>query len=67
MRGNVLQLFGLCHHSNVFYGSPFTLVINHEPFKYFMESNRFMGMLAMWAFILQEYDFDIIHKACRVN
>jgi hypothetical protein len=50
-----------------FDGSPFTSVINHEPFKYFMELDRFMGMLAMWALILQEYDFNIVHKACRVN
>jgi hypothetical protein len=26
-----------------------------------------MRKLARWAFILQEYDFDIIHKVSRVN
>ncbi len=45
-----------------FYASPFILVIDHEPFKYFMELDQFM-----WAFILQEYDFNIVHKACKVN
>ncbi len=39
-----------------FYASPFTLVIDHEPFKYFMELDRFTGKLAMWAFIFQKYD-----------
>ncbi len=32
-----------------------------------MESNWLIGKLAKWAFILQEYDFDILHKAGRVN
>jgi hypothetical protein len=32
-----------------------------------MESNRLTRKLAKWAFILQEYDFDIIHKLGKVN
>jgi hypothetical protein len=28
------------------YGSPFTLVINHQPLKFFMESNRLTCKLA---------------------
>jgi hypothetical protein len=32
-----------------------------------MESYQLIGKLARWAFILQEYDFDIIHKLGRVN
>jgi hypothetical protein len=32
-----------------------------------MESEWLIGKLARWAFILQEYDFDIIHKPNRVN
>jgi hypothetical protein len=31
-----------------------------------MESYQFIGKLARWAHFLQEYDFDIIHKA-KVN
>ncbi len=50
-----------------FYGSPFTLAIDHEPFKYLMKLNRFTRKLTMWAFICQEDDFDIVHKVCRVN
>lgn len=37
------------------------------PFKFLMESYRFIGKLARWAHFLQEYDFDIIHKVSRVN
>jgi hypothetical protein len=32
-----------------------------------MEFDRLIGKLARWAFILHEYDFDIIHRAGRVN
>jgi hypothetical protein len=32
-----------------------------------MESNRLTRKLARWAFILQEYDFNIVHKVDRVN
>jgi hypothetical protein len=49
------------------YGSPFTLIIDHQSLKFLMESNQLMGKLARWTFILQEYDFDIIHKLSRVN
>jgi len=32
-----------------------------------MESNQLTRKLAKWAYILKEYDFDIIHKPGRVN
>ncbi len=32
-----------------------------------MELNQLTGKLAKWVFILQEYDFNIIHKVDRVN
>ncbi len=50
-----------------FYGSLFTLITNHQPLKNFMELNQLVGKLARWAFILQEYDFDIIHRPSRAN
>jgi len=43
------------------------LVTNRQSLKFFMEFDQLIGKLARWAFILQEYDFDIIHKAGRVN
>jgi hypothetical protein len=49
------------------YGSPFTLITDHQPLKFFTESDQLTGKLARWAFILQEYDFDIIHRHGRVN
>jgi len=32
-----------------------------------MESNKLTRKLVHWALILQEYDFDIVHKAGMVN
>jgi hypothetical protein len=49
------------------HGSPFTLVIDHQPPKFLMDLDCFTKKLTRWAFILQEYDFDIIHRLGRVN
>jgi hypothetical protein len=32
-----------------------------------MESNCLRGKLRIWAFILQNYDFDIIHRVGMIN
>jgi hypothetical protein len=32
-----------------------------------MESNCFTRKLAKWALMLQEYNFDIIHRSSKVN
>jgi hypothetical protein len=32
-----------------------------------MELDQFIGKLARWALIFQEYDFNIVHKAGSVN
>jgi hypothetical protein len=32
-----------------------------------MESYQFIGKLARWVLILQEYNFNIVHMASRVN
>jgi hypothetical protein len=49
------------------YGSTFTMVTNHQPFKILMELNQFTWKLTKWTAIVQEYDFDIVHKASRVT
>jgi hypothetical protein len=47
-------------------GSPFTLVTNHQPLKFLMESNQLTRKLAKWELILHECEFDIIHKLGRL-
>jgi hypothetical protein len=32
-----------------------------------MESDKLIGKLAWWAFILQEYDFQVVHKPGVIN
>jgi hypothetical protein len=43
------------------------LVANHQILKFFMELDQFTCKLPRWARILQEYNFDIVHMASRVN
>ncbi len=50
-----------------FYSSLFALITDHQPVKFLMKLNRLIRKLAKWAFILQEYDFDIIHRPRKVN
>jgi hypothetical protein len=50
------------------YGSPLTLVIDHQPLKFFIKSDQFIREFAKQAWlILHEYDFDIVHQVGRVN
>ncbi len=47
----------VAHFRCYLFGTQFTLVIDHQPLKWLMESNKLTGQLARWALILQEYDF----------
>jgi hypothetical protein len=49
------------------YGQKFTLVTDHQPLKWLMESDKLTGKLARWALLLQEYDFEIVHRAEIAN
>jgi hypothetical protein len=49
------------------YGREFTLVTDHEPLKWLMTNTKLTGMHARWANILQEYDFEIIHRSGLKN
>jgi hypothetical protein len=42
-------------------------VTNHHVIKFLMEFDRFTRKLGRWAFILYEYDFDIVHYVGRIN
>ena len=43
-------------------GLHFTLVTDHEPLKWLMASQTLEGAHARWACLLQEHDFDIMHR-----
>jgi hypothetical protein len=50
-------MWAVAHFKCYLFGTQFTLVIDHQPFKWLMESDRLTRKLARWALILQEYDF----------
>jgi len=53
----LVAVWVIAHFKCYLFGTQFTLVINHQPLKWLMESDKLIGKLARWALILQEYDF----------
>jgi transposase InsO family protein len=45
------------------YGVPFTIVTDHKALKWLLTTRNLSGKLARYAIELQEYDFDIQHRA----
>ncbi len=52
----------VAHFRCYLFSTQFTFVINHQPLKWLMQSNKLMGKLARWALILQKYDFQVVHR-----
>ena len=50
------------HFWEYLFGTPFTLITDHEPLKWLMQTNKTTGKLARWRLLLQEYDINVIHK-----
>ncbi len=46
------RVWVVAHFKCYLFGTQFTLVIDHQPLKWLMESNKFTGKLAQWALIL---------------
>ena len=48
--------------------SKFTIITDHQALKYiFSEKENTGSRVAWWAMALQQYDYDIVHRAGRVN
>ena len=60
-------VWAMAHFRPYLYGQKFTLVTDHQPLKWLVESNKLTGKLARWALLLQEYDFEVVHKAGAKN
>jgi hypothetical protein len=45
----------------------FTLVTDHQPLRWLMESDKLTGKLARWVLLLQEYDFEVVYRAGITN
>jgi hypothetical protein len=60
-------VWAIAHFRPYLYGQKFTLVTDHQPLKWLMESDKLTGKLARWALLLQEYDFEVVHRAGITN
>ena len=49
------------------YGQHFTLVTDHQPLWWLMESDKLTCKLVMWVLLLQEYDFEVVHHSGITN
>ena len=59
-------VWGVAHFRPYLYGQRFTLATDHQPLKRLMESDKLTEKLARWALLLQEYDFEVVHRQeCR--
>ena len=60
-------VWAVAHFRCYLFGTPFTLVTDHQPLRWLMESSKLRGKLARWALILQEYDFQVVHRSGVTN
>ena len=40
---------------------------HHQPLRWLMELNKLTGKLTRWALLLQDYDFEVVHRAGITN
>jgi hypothetical protein len=67
-KGECLAIVWVVAHFRCYlFGTQFTLVTDHEPLKWLMESNKLTRKLAWWVLILQKYDFQVKHKPGVTN
>ena len=63
-KGEMLAVVWACkmfrHH--LIGGPKFTLVTDHQPLTYLMSAEGLTGQYARFALVLQEYNFDILHR-----
>ena len=66
-REYLAAIWAFAHFLCYLYGNNFLLVTDHQPLKWLMESDKFMGKLVQWALMLMEYDFKVVHRMGLVN
>ncbi|GBG71411.1 hypothetical protein CBR_g8831 [Chara braunii] len=58
-------VWGVQHFRPYLYGQKFVLVTDHQPLLSLRNNTDYTGTLGRWAVRLQDYDFDIRHRATR--
>jgi hypothetical protein len=51
------MVWAIAHFRCYLFGTQFTLVTDHQPLKWLMQSDKLTRKLTWWALILQEYVF----------
>lgn len=54
---------GIKHYQHYLYGAHFKVFTDHSAVRWLMSLKMPCGRLARWALLLQQYDFEIIHRA----
>ena len=58
---------GIRHFQSYLYGRQFTIYTDHNALKWLMTLKEPTGRLARWSVLLQQYDFEIKHRAGTTN
>ena len=58
---------GIRHFQHYLYGRKFTVFTDHNAVRWLMNIREPTGRLARWALVLQQYDFEIVHRAGKNN
>ena len=54
---------GIKHYQHYLYGAHFKVLTDHSAVRWLMSLKMPCGILERWALLLQQYDFEIIHRA----
>jgi hypothetical protein len=60
-------IWAIAHFQPYLYGQRFILVTDHQPLRLLMELDKLTCKLAMWALLLHEYDFEVVHRGEIIN
>ncbi len=60
-------VWAIAHFRCYLFGTQFTIVIDHQPLKWLMESNKLTRKLTWWVLILHEYGFQVVHRPRVAN
>ena len=57
----------IAHFRPYLYGQRCTLVIDHQPLQWLIDSDKLTGNLGRWALLLLEYNFEVVDRARITN
>lgn len=57
----------ITHCQPYLYGQCFTLVVDYQPLRWLIESDKLTGKPARWALLLQKQDFEVVYRAQITN